>query len=164
MWKKELLQAREKWYLKNYEAARDFGVPIAKSYKDDNTNGLTKCIYDWLKFHNHYVNRINTQGQVRIEKIQLAFGNVRKNVRWTKGTTNRGTADIDSIINSKPVKIEVKCAGTKDRMSDNQNKEKDRIESAGGVYIIATGMDMFCDWYKQFITENGRVLVAPGRN
>lgn len=34
--------------------------------------------------------------------------NINGRTVWTKGNTNKGTADIDSIINGKPVKIEVK--------------------------------------------------------
>jgi hypothetical protein len=149
-WKNELLQARKNWYLKKYQVAREFGVPaLPKPYNDDSTNGLTKCIYDWLKYHDHYVNRIQSQGQVRVEKIPLAFGNVREKIVWTHGTTNKGTADIDSIIFGKPVKIEVKCSATKDRLSDHQLKEKKRIESSGGIYYVATNMQTFIEWYKQ---------------
>lgn len=148
-WKAELLAAREKWYLSHYTAAHDFGVPLAKPYSDTTSNGITKAVYDWLKYHGHYVNRINTQGQPRVEKVQLAFGNVRERVLWTHGTTNKGTADIDAIINGKPVKIEVKCKATGDRVSKDQLKERARIEKAQGIYFVAVDMQSFVEWYGQ---------------
>jgi hypothetical protein len=101
---------------------------------------------DFLKFNDHYSNRINTQGQVRVEKVDLAFGNSRDVVKWTKGQTNTGTADIDCIIAGKPIKIEVKIG--KDTLSGAQLKEKERIEKAGGIYYVAKDFSSFLNWYK----------------
>lgn len=145
-WKEQLLSVRKEWYLENYQAARDIGVPAPrKPYNDTTSNGLTTCILDWLKFNGHYGNRINTQGQVRIEKIKLAHGNVRTNVRWTKGKTKKGTPDIDAIIRGKPVKIEVKI--NRDTMSDDQIEQMVAIQKAGGIYFIARNMEGFLQWY-----------------
>lgn len=63
----------------------------------------------------------------------------------------KGTADIDSIINGKPVKIEIKCLATHDRMRPEQAKEQTRIEAAGGIYLVVTNMEDFIKWYKEFI-------------
>ncbi|ANH80086.1 hypothetical protein A8C56_02985 [Niabella ginsenosidivorans] len=104
-WKDDLLKAREEYYLEHYAAARDFGVPT-KRYSDRTANGLTNCIMDFLKYHGHYANRINTTGQMR---------KINGKMTWTKGSTRKGTADIDAIINGTPVKIEVKIG--RDRMS-----------------------------------------------
>src|SRR4051794_31945902 len=113
-WKEQLLSVRKEWYLRNYQAAKDFGVPApSKPYEDKTSNGLTRCIYDFLKFSGHYVNRINTQGQVRVEKIQLAHGNVRNNVKWTKGSTNLGSADITCIKDGAAIMIEIKAGKDK---------------------------------------------------
>lgn len=150
-WQHELKSLRHKWYLNKYQAAQDFGVPLPKPYRDDTTNGLTRCITDFLKFSNHYVNRINSQGQVRAETVQLAHGNIRKNYKWVHGATNRGTADLDAIIAGRTLKIEIKCKATKDRLRPDQLKEKARIEQAGGVYYVVTDMASFLTWYKQLI-------------
>lgn len=148
-WKKELLKKREEWYLEKYQAAKDHGVPLAKPYRDTDTNSLTRAVYDWLKFHNHYVNRINVVGRVHIEKVKCV-GKVIEHARHTPSTTNKGTADIDSIISGKPIKIEIKCKATKDRMRESQFAEKARIENSGGVYVIVTDMETFIKWYKSF--------------
>lgn len=146
-WKKELLQVREKWYLEKYVAARDHGVPLAKPYRDTDTSSLIRAVFDWLKFNNHYVNRTNAEGRVYIEKVQCV-GKVIEHVRHTPSTTNKGTVDLDSIINGKPVKI--KCKATKDRMRESQFIENAILENSGGIYIGVTDMDMFLQWYKSF--------------
>jgi hypothetical protein len=151
LWRQRLLAVRESWYLEHSVGARDFGVPRPKhTYNDDTANGLQECIQDFLKYSGYYVNRINTQGQARVEKIQLAGGNVRKNVKWTRGTTNKGTADMDAIIKGKPVKIEVKVG--KDRQSKEQRAEEGRVTAAGGYYFIAHDMEQFLQWFDKTFT------------
>ena len=113
-------------------------------------NGLTKAICNFLKWNGHYSNRINTQGQARTKKIpkySLSSGKVEylEKVWHTKSTTRRGTADIDSIIYGRAVKIEVKVGV--DVMSEWQVKEKERVEAAGGLYYLASDMEAFYQWY-----------------
>lgn len=127
-----------------------------KSYRDDTANGLTAAIIDFLKFSGHYAHRINSMGTARTEKIPLAFGNVREVVRWTPGTTNKGTADIMAIIHGKPVSIEIKIGA--DRQSDNQKKEEQRIKAAGGEYRICQDFTSFLTWYNETFAG---VQVAP---
>jgi hypothetical protein len=121
-----------------------------KRYCDKTTNGLTAAVYDWLKFNKHYVNRINVQGQCRVEKIEMAGGRTIEKLRYTPSMTNKGTADLMAIIKGLPVSIEIKCAATRDRQSEDQRKEQKRIEQAGGVYLIVTDMEQFVKWYKEF--------------
>lgn len=157
-WKDKLLDARRQWYLNRYQAARDHGVPLPKPYTDKTSNELTRCICDFLKYSGHYANRINSQGQVRLETIQLANGGSYKKANWTKGNSNRGTADVNAIIAGLSVAIEIKCKGTKDRMRPEQIKEKQRIEAAGGVYYVATDMQTFIEWYEQTFITNNQIL------
>jgi hypothetical protein len=152
-WKQKLLTAREQWFLKKYQAAREFGVPFSGLYSDQTTNGLTRCVCDFLKFNGHYYNRVNSQGQVRLETVQLSNGGSFKKAKWTYGTSNRGTADITAIIFGKHVAIEIKCKGTRDRIRPTQLIEKRRIEAAGGIYYIATDMESFTGWYEQIIQK-----------
>lgn len=138
-WKQALQECRETWMKANYSACRDFGVP-KKLYSDKTANSLTACVCDFLKFNNHYANRINTTGIMR---------KVNGQMKWTKGMTAKGTADIDSIIKGKPVKIEIKIG--KDRLSEAQHKEKARIERAGGIYFVARNMDEFLKFYNSLM-------------
>lgn len=120
-----------------------------KPYSDTTTNGLTNAIMDFLKFNKHYCNRINSMGVNRLIKGEL---------KWTPSATRKGTADITAIINGKPCSIEVKCAATKDRMSEHQIKERQLVEASGGIYYVAVDMQSFIEWYyKTFKTD--RVIV-----
>src|SRR4051812_29725980 len=103
-WKDELKRLKLEHIKKTspgfFELSGGYRMKV-KAYTDLTTNGLTAAVCAWLTYSGHYCNRINTQGQVRIEKIQCAGSRLIENVRFTKGTTNRGTADIDAIINGK---------------------------------------------------------------
>ncbi len=129
-----------------------------KSYSDQTTNALTNSVYDWLKYSGHYCNRINSQGQMRKIKGKL---------QYTHGASNLGTPDLDAIINGKPVKIEIKCRQTGDRLRKEQIEEKDRIEASGGTYIVIGDMNQFVQFYKQFTEQqttteaNAAVLQIP---
>jgi len=111
-----------------------------KAYTDSTTNGLTTAIMDFLKYHKHYCNRINCIGINRLINGKLVY---------TPSTTRKGTADLNAIIKGKHVSIEVKCKATKDRMSKEQERERKRVESAGGIYFVAIDMESFINWYNQ---------------
>jgi len=113
------------------------------AYKQNNANGLTRCIIDAINFSGGYATRINNAGTFRKGKtIQRDFGMnpiQEKGVYTFNGT--RGIADIDAFFNGVNVKIEVKYG--KDRMSEAQRKYKENIERVGGVYIVARNLEDF---------------------
>lgn len=117
-----------------------------KPYTDTTSNGLTACIIDWINYSGGTANRINTQGQVRKERVEYAGGQHRDFVRYTPSTTRKGTADIHSVMNGRHLSIEVKIGP--DRLSSEQIKEQERITRAGGLYFIAKDMQGFVDWFK----------------
>ena len=120
-------------------------------YKEDTANGLTRAIIDWLNYSGCYANRINVQGQVRKETIQLIQGNSMEKIHYTPSTTNKGTADISAIVNGRHWSVEVKIG--KDRMSLNQLKEMVRVNKAGGVYFVARDMPSFVEFYHKQIVK-----------
>ncbi len=65
---------------------------------------------------------------------------------WTNGTTRRGTADIMAIYKGRSIAIEIKIG--KDKLSEHQLREKQRIEDAGGLYFVARDMPGFIDWWQ----------------
>ncbi|OJU26842.1 MAG: hypothetical protein BGN92_07130 [Sphingobacteriales bacterium 41-5] len=142
-WKQAINEARARYMTEHYQACKDFGVP-AKRYSDRTANALTACILDFLKYSGCYANRINTTGMPR---------NINGRTVWTKSTTNKGTADIDSIINGKPVKIEIKIGA--DKMSEAQHRERARIEAAGGIYLVVKDMQSFYDWFVNYAAKCG---------
>ncbi len=74
-----------------------------------------------------------------------ASGNILTINKFIPSTTKRGTADIHCVINGKHVSIEIKIG--KDRMSEHQVKEQQRITSAGGIYIVIHTIEEFFQWY-----------------
>lgn len=137
-WKDEILKMRHEYFLKKYQAAREFGVPNAKPYKDGSANNLTRAIIDWITFSGYSATRINVQGQIKRSDSGIYI--------WTPSTTRRGTADIHAIVRGKHISIEVKIGP--DRMSKFQHEEKLRVENAGGIYFVATDMDSFVKFFK----------------
>lgn len=129
-----------------------------KPYSDTTSNGLTKCILDFLNFSGHWAVRVNVQGQARVQRIpkfNILSGQVEQHekVQWTKSMTKRGTPDIDSIIFGKPAKIEVKIKG--DQIRDEQTEQGQRIEAAGGLWYIARDMPSLMQWYREtFVTSD----------
>ena len=111
---------------------------LPKKKKSSPANQLTSDIMDYLLDLECAVARINTTG-IYDEKL----GRYRKS-----GSTN-GVEDINCTYPLKfkgitiglTLAIEVKIG--KDKMSDDQIKRKQRIELAGGIYIVAKEMEQF---------------------
>jgi hypothetical protein len=120
-------------------------------YKDKTANELTKCIIDFLNFKQHQAERINSTGRIidtRSSYIDI-IGRSRTigSVKWIKGTSTTGTADISATIAGKSVKIEVKIGN--DKQSEAQRKYQSMIQRAGGFYVIAKTFQEFYDWYTE---------------
>lgn len=103
-----------------------------KPYSDSTANELTRAIVDFFIHAGGDANRINTQGQMR---------KINGKMKWTKGATRKGTADVKAIWKGRAIDVEVKIG--KDSMSDAQHKERQRIEKAGGIYIVAKSFPDF---------------------
>ena len=126
------------------------------TYSDATTNGLTKCVIDFVKISGFHAERINSTGAIKDNRKTSTdvLGNVRTigSVQWIKSTTQTGTADISATIKGKSVRIEIKCEATGDRyQSVAQKVYQKQIEQAGGVYIVVRNFTQFCDWFDEFI-------------
>ena len=111
---------------------------IVKPYKDTTANELTKSIIDFITFSGGSAVRINTQGQLR---------KIRGEMKWTHGSTRRGTADLHCIFQGRHISIEIKIGN--DKQSPDQIKEAERITKAGGLYYVAKDMQSFLEWWKE---------------
>ena len=122
------------------------------NYTDKTANGLTRCVIDWINLNGHQAERINSMGRMIDESYEFTdvLGHRRKagGIRWIKGTTTKGTADISATIAGRSVKVEVKVG--KDRQRPDQVKYQQAVERAGGVYIIVKSFDEFYQWYLKF--------------
>jgi len=104
----------------------NFPYPPTPSYTDKTSNGLTKCIVDFLNLSGHHAERINSMGFAKDNrrKVVDVVGQTRTigDVTWIKGNTQKGTADISATIHGQSVKIEVKCEATGDRRQSEAQK------------------------------------------
>ena len=107
-------------------------------YDDSTSNGLTKCICDYIKFNGGDAQRVNSTGMLR---------KINSQMKWTHSGSRAGSADIHAVINGRAVHIEIKIG--KDKQSPAQLKEQERITRAGGLYFIARSMTEFIIWYEQ---------------
>jgi hypothetical protein len=109
-------------------------------YEDESANGLLKCIHDFIFYQGGYVNRISTVGMMR---------KIRGEMKWCKGNSNKGAPDLRFIFQGKSGDIEIKTG--RDKMSEAQEKEMQRITRAGGLAFVAKDFASFLGWWK----ENG---------
>jgi len=118
-------------------------------YKVNSANSLTKAVKDWINLNNGFCERINTTGIQRTINGRSMF---------TYSGCTKGSADLHSIINGRPVYIEIKWGA--DRQSKNQKDFQSKVEAAGALYLIVRTFEEFYDWYNLYIKENGRVQPA----
>lgn len=105
------------------------------------TNGITTFVSNYVKWVGGYANRINVAGRI--------IKNKQGNEVRIKSSTKRGTEDLDILWRGRKIACEIKNAITKDTVKPDQDKQKGRIERAGGIYIIVTGVEnFFVQWDK----------------
>jgi hypothetical protein len=131
-----------------------FPFPIKAKYTDQTSNGLTKCVIDYIEFRGFQAERINSTGrQLDGRKSSTdILGSVRTigSVKWIKGSGTVGTSDISATIQGRSVIIEVKCLQTNDRyQSKGQIDYQKQIEAAGGFYLIVRTFQDFYDWFNR---------------
>ncbi len=133
-------------------------APKAK-YRDDNANGLTRCIIDFIRLNGWQAERINTTGVPIDRRRQVidVLGHTRTigSVEWRKGGGTVGSADISATINGRSVKIEIKAG--RDRQSQAQRQYQAAVEQAGGLYYIARDFTTFVAWYHETFVQKGGV-------
>lgn len=112
-----------------------------------------KRIEKFLNLTGNYASIIENRGQ-RIDKRKeytdvLGQRKTVGSVEWIGSGMRLGLADIKAIINGKPVDIELKrkYAKGKDRQSQAQKEEEQRIKKAGGDYWIVESFD---DFHRKF--------------
>lgn len=138
-----------------FKASGGFDMKI-KPYCDTNTNGLTRCVKEFLTLKGHYCIRTNRQGQARIERIpiggtqqNLSGKGVKYNgkISFTKNPEEKAFTDLQASIEGMFVSIEIKCRATKDRLKDPQKENKALVENSGGIHLIVGDMNEFWEWY-----------------
>jgi hypothetical protein len=95
-------------------------------YNDTTINGLTRCIFDLLKFNGCHV--------VRSSKEER-------------------TTCLKTVINNTFVLI--KIMNTRDQQSDSERQYHKEVEEAGGVCVLATDLASFSNWLNEFKEKGG---------
>lgn len=117
-------------------------------YKDNTSNGLTKCIITAINLCGGQAERISNTG--RVIDTSYTYTNVigqKKTIggiKYIPGTGTNGTADVSAIWNGLSLKIEVKIG--RDKLSEAQKQYRDKVEANGGIYIVARS-------YRGFVEE-----------
>jgi hypothetical protein len=119
-----------------FEASGGYSMKV-QPYDDRTSNGLTKCIIDFITHLGGYANRISTTGTMR---------KINGQVKWTAGNSNKGAPDVRAIFQGRSMDIEIKIA--KDRLSEAQVRELKRIKEAGGLAFVAKDFPSFLEWWQ----------------
>lgn len=117
-----------------------------------------KRIELFLNLTGNYASIIENRGQ-RIDnrkQVTDVIGQVKTigSVEWIGSGMRKGLADIKSIIKGKPIDIELKrkYAKGKDRQSDYQKAEEEKIKRAGGDYWIVESFEDFHKRYHNYLS------------
>ena len=147
---------KEQYLLNNknkYPTLPDY-ARFVPAYTDKNTNGLTKCVIDFLKLNHCFVERTGNEGRIIDNRKQVTdiLGNIRTigTVKRVYSTSKRGTSDLKAIINGKFVAVEIKCLTTNDRQSEEQKKYQKEVEQSGGIYLIVPTFEFFYNWFIEY--------------
>lgn len=131
---KEAVQASKQ---AKYPNVPNYALTISK-YDDSSTNGLTKCIIDFLNSQNYcHAERISNEGVMRKDNKGNAF--------LATSSMQNGKADISATIHGRSVKIEVKIGN--DKQSQDQKEYQNQIENAKGYYLIIKDFETFLTWF-----------------
>lgn len=130
---------------------------VPPEYSDKKTNGLTKCVYDYVALMGYFIERTSNEGRIidtrKTVTNCLGFTKTIGTIKRIRSSGTNGTSDLKAIVNSKFIAIEIKCAATHDRMRPDQLKYKEKVEKSGGCYITATDFSSFKTWFDNFIRE-----------
>lgn len=131
---------------------------VRKKYTDKTTNGLTKCIKDFLNFSGHQAERVNVMARARDKRVTVhdVLGRSKQigSVEYTPSGSTVGTADISSIVFGLAWKIEVK---RKDKQSPEQKAYQAKVERAGGRYNIYKEFETFYNDYLKLKHERTNI-------
>lgn len=127
-----------------YKALPTFAIPKTR-FSDKTANDLTKAILAFLKLRGHMVWRQSSEGRYRPGK---SYTDVIGRMHLGRGQylpgSNKGHADVCSIINGTFTAIEIKM---KDSQSLAQKSYQKQVEDNGGKYFIALNFQTFYEWY-----------------
>jgi len=149
---KELNTLNVNYLRSKYPTVPEHGVN-PKRHTDKTAGSLTKAVKAAIELMGGQCERISHMGRSLDNRYSytdvLDRTKTIGSVKYIPSTGTNGTADLSATIQGRSVKIEVKIG--KDRMSEAQKIYCEKVEAAGGIYIIARS-------YSQFVEELERRL------
>lgn len=117
-------------------------------YKASTKNGLTKCVIDYIRLTGGIAEKVNSNGYMKDNRKSVTdiLGRTRSigSTKWIPGINKNAIGDIHCIINGKSIRIEIKCAATKDSTeSEEQILNQKKIETAGSSLVTVTSFSDF---------------------
>lgn len=138
-----------------FPSVPDYALPKFE-YNPTSSNGLTKAILDFVNLYGYLAERTGTEGRVIDNRKTYTdvVGRTKTigSIKRVATSGLRGSSDLKIYINGKIVAVEIKIG--KDRQSEAQKEYQERMEKAGGVYLIIKDFDSFYNWFNNFIKQN----------
>ena len=159
-WQRRYADAHYRWSEQKHPNVVADGHYCLPKFPDVTTaNGLTQFVVNFLDWNGSYGNRINTVGRVikAGRDIQTINGTIRAKTVMIKGSTKKGTADVQAVINGRSLALEIKVG--KDRMSEAQLKQQQAVQNAGGYYYVIRDVDTFLALYDKFMAAPKMTLL-----
>lgn len=120
----------------------DHTVP-KDNFNDRTANELTKMIIAFTTMLGGALSRINVTGIRR---------KIKGKMMWTKSGSTKGKADLAGPFAGKSLDVEVKIG--KDKLSQKQIDQMNKVRSAGGIYIIAKDFDQWLNDFGKYFPEH----------
>lgn len=121
------------------KSIQDIGYTQITSYPKATTHkGFEQAVENYIKWKGGFAQNTPTIGTPRFESTMVGSKMVKEQKGWMNSKGGRGKQDIDCIVNGVNFKVELKCEG--DEQEDAQRKYQERVQSAGGFYIILRSM------------------------
>jgi len=159
--KQRLNEAYLAYQSKKYPNIEPYKLVQKYEKTDSTTNGLTKCVIDFLNYSGHEGKRQTTAGRYVDSTKKFTDVAGRTNVigtgKYIKSTSVKGQADILAKIKLPnipyPVAVEIEIKFAKDRMSQVQKDYQIKMQELGTPYIVVRTFDEFIEWYDNFINQ-----------
>ena len=133
-----------------FPSVPEYGI-VSPKYTDKTSNGLTKCVCDYIRLSGFFCERTSNTGRIidNRKDVTDCIGRTKTigTITRIKSSGTNGTSDLKAIIQGKAVMIEIKCLATGDRIRPDQLRYKLQVEQAGGIYYIARDFTSFFDWF-----------------
>jgi len=128
---------------------------VMPKYTDKTTNGLTKCIVDYVRLNSFHIERSGCEGRVidNRKTVTDVLGHVKTigSIQRIYSSSQRGTSDLKAVVNGKFIAIEIKCLATNDKQSNYQKEYQKQVENSSGIYFVAQTFSQFFEWFNQLL-------------